>query len=180
MSFIDTMKKEYEDSRQDLSNTSTSSSKALPKLDEKTSKDLQDKIQKNAELIQELKDVQNERLSSTPPVHFSNISKPNDREQELASVIRTNLVEMAGKVKPYHVTSERNIRKAMGTSKNLPLSSTNTANTMQPVPGSLERGTPGIVNIDWTSRRFSVAAGPREGPKYGCRMASRAEILFFA
>ena len=132
MSFIDTMRKEYEDSRQDLSNTSTSSSKALPKLDEKTSKDLQDKIQKNAELIQELKDVQNERLSSTPPVHFSNISKPNDREQELASVIRTNLVEMAGKVKPHHITSERNIRKAMGTSENLPLSSTNTANTMQP------------------------------------------------
>ena len=44
------------------------------------------------------------------------MTKPNDREQELAAVIRSNLVEMAGKVKPRHVASERHVRKAMGTS----------------------------------------------------------------
>ena len=44
------------------------------------------------------------------------MTKPNDREQELASVIRSNLVEMAGKVKPRHVASERHVQKAMGTS----------------------------------------------------------------
>ena len=53
------------------------------------------------------------------------MSKPNDREQELASVIRSNLVEMAGKVKPHQVISEQSVRKAMGTSGDLPLPSNN-------------------------------------------------------
>ena len=48
------------------------------------------------------------------------MTKPNDREQELASVIRSNLVEMAGKVNPHHIVAERGIRKAMGTSVELP------------------------------------------------------------
>ena len=30
------------------------------------------------------------------------------------------------------------------------------------------------------SRRFSMAAGPNDGPKYGWRMALRAEIRFLA
>ena len=64
--------------------------------------------------------MQNERLTSTPPVHFSNMAKPNEREQELASVIRCNLVEMAGKVKPHNIISETSIRKAVGTSVDLP------------------------------------------------------------
>jgi len=117
MSFIDAMKKDYENEAQD---DHGSSSKLLSNLDENTSKELQETIQKNAALIQELKDAQNERLTSTPPVHFSNMTKPNDREQELASVIRSNLVEMAGKVNPHHIVAERGIRKAMGTSVELP------------------------------------------------------------
>ena len=119
---------EYENSKPDEISNGVPSNKLLPKLDEKTSKELQDTIQKNAELIQELKDVQNERLSTTPPVHFSNMTKSNDREQELASVIRSNLVEMAGKVKPYHVISETSVRKAMGTSVDLPIPSSNLNN----------------------------------------------------
>ena len=128
MSYLDGIKKEYENSKPDEISNGVPSNKLLPKLDEKTSKELQDTIQKNAELIQELKDVQNERLSTTPPVHFSNMTKSNEREQELASVIRSNLVEMAGKVKPYHVSSETSVRKAMGTSVDLPIPSSNLNN----------------------------------------------------
>ena len=49
------------------------------------------------------------------------MTKPNEREQELASVIRSNLVEMAGKVKPHNIINERGIRRAIGTSENLPV-----------------------------------------------------------
>lgn len=69
-------------------------------------------------------------MTSTPPVHFSNITKPNEREQELASVIRCNLVEMAGKVKPHQIISDPSIRKAVGTSVDLPIPQSN-SNTLQ-------------------------------------------------
>ena len=61
------------------------------------------------------------------------MTKPNEREQELASVIRTNLVEMAGKVKPHHIISEPSIRKAVGTSVDLPIppNNSNIARTTQ-------------------------------------------------
>jgi len=121
MSFLDTMKKEYDNVKESTSLNEESNSKHMPKLDDKTSKELQNTIQKNAQLINELKEVQNERLTSTPPVHFSNMTKPNEREQELASVIRSNLVEMAGKVRPHNIINHHGIRKAMGTSADLPV-----------------------------------------------------------
>ena len=49
------------------------------------------------------------------------MTKPNEREQELASVIRSNLVEMAGKVRPHNIINDHGIRKAMGTSADLPV-----------------------------------------------------------
>ena len=52
MSFIDAMKKDYENEAQD---NNGSSSKLLSNLDENTSNELQETIQKNAALIQELK-----------------------------------------------------------------------------------------------------------------------------
>lgn len=130
MSFLDTLKKDYDTVDQNEATDDSTKNSLLCKLDDKTSKELQDTIQKNAELIQELKDVQNERLTSTPPVHFSNITKPNEREQELASVIRCNLVEMAGKVKPHQIISDPSIRKAVGTSVDLPIPQSN-SNTLQ-------------------------------------------------
>ena len=54
MSFLDTMKKDYDDAKQNEATGDLPTNKVL-KLDEKTSKELQDTIQKNAELIQELK-----------------------------------------------------------------------------------------------------------------------------
>lgn len=54
MSFLDAMKKDYDEKHNEATG-GLSTNKVLPKLDEKTSKELQDTIQKNAELIQELK-----------------------------------------------------------------------------------------------------------------------------
>ena len=56
MSFIDTLKKDYDTVLKENEDTDAArKSGVIRKLDEKTSKELQDTIQKNAELIQELK-----------------------------------------------------------------------------------------------------------------------------
>ena len=55
MSFLDTMKKEYDNVKESTSLNEESNSKHMPKLDDKTSKELQNTIQKNAQLINELK-----------------------------------------------------------------------------------------------------------------------------
>ena len=55
MSFLDTLKKEYDNVKESATSDQCSNSKTLPKFDEKTSKELQNTIQKNAELINELK-----------------------------------------------------------------------------------------------------------------------------
>ena len=54
MSFLDTMKKEY-DNVKESTPLNEESNKHMPKLDDKTSKELQNTIQKNAQLINELK-----------------------------------------------------------------------------------------------------------------------------
>ena len=55
MSFLDTLKKEYNTVNESTHLKEQVNGKTLPKLDEKTSKELQNTIQKNAELINELK-----------------------------------------------------------------------------------------------------------------------------
>ena len=55
MSFLDTMKKEYDDIKESSPLNEESNGKNMPKLDDKTSKELQNTIQKNAQLINELK-----------------------------------------------------------------------------------------------------------------------------
>ena len=71
-------------------------------------------LQANAELIDQLKTVQNDRLSAPPPTHFSQIQKPGEKEMELATNIQTNLVEMVGQVKPNNVVPDAAIRAVMG------------------------------------------------------------------
>ena len=78
------------------------------------SKDTPELLQANAQLIEQLKNVQSERLSSTPPPHFSHIIKPSDKELELASNIQSNLVEMVGQLKPGQVVPENAVRNALG------------------------------------------------------------------
>ena len=55
MSFLDTLKKEYDTVNESVQSTKETNSKIIPKLDEETSKELQNTIQKNAQLINELK-----------------------------------------------------------------------------------------------------------------------------
>ena len=77
-------------------------------------------LQANAQLIDQLKIVQNERLSGTPPAHFSQLQKPTEKETELAANIQSNLVEMVGQVKPNQVLPEAAIRAVMGIKAPLP------------------------------------------------------------
>merc|ERR1712045_94457 len=48
-------------------------------------------LQTNAQLIDQLKMVQHERLSGTPPPHFYQLQKPTEKEIELAANIQSNL-----------------------------------------------------------------------------------------
>ena len=55
MTFLDTLKKEYDNVKESATSDQSSNTKTLLKFDDKTSKELQNTIQKNAELINELK-----------------------------------------------------------------------------------------------------------------------------
>ena len=101
VSFLDALKQQYD------------------KPDEEES--MQIKMEKNAELIDQLKKVQDSRLTANTPPHLANLPQPSDQEQELAQKIRNNLVEMASKVQPQFVTSSQGIRKAIGAT-DLPVS----------------------------------------------------------
>ena len=55
MTFLDNLKKDYDNVKESATSDQSSNTKTLLKFDEKTSKELQNTIQKNAELINELK-----------------------------------------------------------------------------------------------------------------------------
>ena len=83
MSFIDAMKKDYENEAQD---DHGSSSKLLSNLDENTSKELQETIQKNAALIQELK-VIGICHGNAMIRHYKEIYLPHSRGAQITNVI---------------------------------------------------------------------------------------------
>ena len=87
------------------------------------SKDTPQLLLANAQLIEQLKNVQNDRLSATPPPHVSHITKPSDKELDLAHNIQNNLVEMVGQLKPGQVVPENAVRTALG----LPITNTSAA-----------------------------------------------------
>merc|ERR1712141_793084 len=82
--------------------------------EEDDSKDTPQLLQANAQLIEQLKNVQNDRLSATPPPHVSHIIKPSDKELDLAHNIQNNLVEMVGQLKPGQAVPENAVRTALG------------------------------------------------------------------
>ena len=83
-------------------------------IKEEDTKDTPELLQANAQLIEQLKNVQSERLSSTPPPHVSHITKPSDKELELAHNIQNNLLEMVGQLKPGQVIPENAFQMALG------------------------------------------------------------------
>lgn len=85
-------------------------------------------LQANAQLIDQLKNVQSERLSATPPMHFSQVQKPGEKEMELATNIQNNLVEMVGQLKPNQLANTNAIRAVMGIKAPLPNTNAETSN----------------------------------------------------
>ena len=73
-----------------------------------------DQLNDTAALIDELKEVQLQRLSALLPAHFSQLLHPNDHEMALATQIQTNLVDMAGQVTPGDVVPQEVVRKVLG------------------------------------------------------------------
>ena len=95
VSFLESLQKNYEDAPPDTN---------------------VDNLSDTASLLNELKDIQLERLSAILPAHFSQILLPNDHEMALASQIQTNLVEMTQNVRPGDVVPEEALRRMLGIS----------------------------------------------------------------
>lgn len=79
-------------------------------------KKLQEQLEKNSSLIEQLHQVQMDRLSHNVPVHLSHIEHPNNDEIELAVQITSNLTEIAKQLPPEAIAAPQALRKAMGVS----------------------------------------------------------------
>ena len=77
MSFLDSLKGKYEKEME------AEEESANPKEETPTPEDM---LSKTAALLEELRRVQHERLSSTPPQHFSSMPKAGEKECKLASI----------------------------------------------------------------------------------------------
>ncbi|XP_052816064.1 bromodomain-containing protein 7-like [Mya arenaria] len=78
--------------------------------------EIQDRLNKTAELLKDLQASQHERLSQKPPPHLTNIPGPGDSEKQLAEKVTTELTGLAKEALPQDIASLRGIRKAMGIS----------------------------------------------------------------
>lgn len=79
-------------------------------------KSLENRLENNSELLDRLRQVQNERLSQNLPTHLSNVAHPSEDELELAAQITNNLKEIAKELPPSTLVSPHALRKAMGLS----------------------------------------------------------------
>uniref|UniRef100_A0A0K2VBS0 Bromo domain-containing protein n=1 Tax=Lepeophtheirus salmonis TaxID=72036 RepID=A0A0K2VBS0_LEPSM len=126
--FLDSLKKEYEVKGEDQEGEEApSDSNNQDNEEEEGDKEENpvDILRKNAALIKELTEVQRERLSSNPPPHYGQMPKPSEKEQILASKIRSNLAEMAKAVLPGDVVPEQGVKKLLG----LPMTTTSSSVT---------------------------------------------------
>lgn len=76
--------------------------------------DAQSQLDNNSSLIEQLNQVQHDRLSAPLPQHLSLIAHPNKQEIELADQITSNITNIAKKLPPSAITSIVGVRKAMG------------------------------------------------------------------
>lgn len=77
--------------------------------------ELQKNLDANTSLIEQLHQVQHDRLSA-PTQHLSLIPHPTKQELDLAEQITSNLTSIAKKLPPCAIASAPGIRKAMGIS----------------------------------------------------------------
>ena len=68
----------------------------LQDLEKKYNEKVDVKLEKTAALINNLREVQNERLSLVPSTNMSELAGPGDKERELAGEIQGNLVDIVG------------------------------------------------------------------------------------
>ncbi|XP_070254459.1 bromodomain-containing protein 7 isoform X2 [Myotis yumanensis] len=76
----------------------------------------QRKLDETTQLLRELQEAQNERLSTRPPPNTICLLGPSYRELHLAEQVTNNLKELAQQVTPGDVVSTYGVRKAMGIS----------------------------------------------------------------
>ncbi|KAK3932570.1 Bromodomain-containing protein 7 [Frankliniella fusca] len=70
-------------------------------------------------LIENLQQVQSDRLSTAPPAHLSQVLQPTIAEQSLVEKITENLTDLAKRVPPAAIVPVAGIRKALGVSPNI-------------------------------------------------------------
>jgi hypothetical protein len=78
--------------------------------------ELQKNLDANTSLIEQLHQVQHDRLSAPITQHLSMVPHPTKQEMELADQITLNLTSIAKKLPPCAIASKPGIRKAMGMS----------------------------------------------------------------
>ncbi|XP_058848901.1 bromodomain-containing protein 7 [Acipenser ruthenus] len=83
-------------------------------FDSKESEQFQRKLDETTQLLQELQEVQNERLSAKPPPNIICLLAPTVKEIQLAEKVTGNLTHLASQVTPGDITSVYGIRKVMG------------------------------------------------------------------
>ncbi|XP_029637603.1 bromodomain-containing protein 7 isoform X2 [Octopus sinensis] len=81
-------------------------------------KELQQKLDYTAGLIQDLHSTQHDRLSAKPPVHLAFVPGPSQKEAQLANKVTQELRELAKQANPGAVVSVKALRNAMGISNN--------------------------------------------------------------
>lgn len=77
-------------------------------------KKLQSQLESNFSLIEQLHQVQNDRLSAPSPMHLSHIQHPSSDEIQLANQITANISDIAKQLPPGALTTPHALRKAMG------------------------------------------------------------------
>ncbi|KFM63903.1 Bromodomain-containing protein 7, partial [Stegodyphus mimosarum] len=103
---------------------------------------IQQKLDNATQLLQDLRKVQNERLSSNPPPHLALIRPPSTLENDLADKVTKKLVDVSSQLPPENIVSVEGLRKAMGITY-CPTSGHNTASN-----------TKGSKKIDLTGRNI--------------------------
>lgn len=81
-------------------------------------KELQQKLDYTAGLIQDLHSTQHDRLSAKPPVHLAFVPGPSQKETQLANKVTQELRELAKQANPGGLVSVRALRNAMGITTN--------------------------------------------------------------
>merc|ERR1711971_1368468 len=96
MSFLDSLKDKYKKDKEE----EEEKAKKLKEDPDPPQPTPEEMLSKTASLLEELKRVQHERLSSTPPQHFSSMPKAGEKECKLASEVQSSLVDMAKRMEP--------------------------------------------------------------------------------